>query len=135
MKKNHTLCKLFSLALIVSTVGLFTACGCGRSVEPDNNSTNTTSESGTNTVESDRFNNTMDNTNTLGTTDGMVDSTTDNTNNGIVGGVVDDIVGGVDDMMNTTESGLHNQNTTETGINNQATTESTAHDSTVSRMR
>ena len=49
MKKNYTLHKLLSLALMLSMVSLFTACGCGRStVDENNNTTNTTTESGTN---------------------------------------------------------------------------------------
>ena len=134
MKKHYTLHKLFSLALIVSMVGLFTACGCGRNVEPNNTSTNnstnnttthTTTETGMNTIESDRYNGSMGNTDPFGTTDGMVNSTTNGTNDGIVGGVVDDIVGGVDNMMNGTE----------TGINHSVTTETTIHNNTTSRMR
>ena len=110
MKKNKALHKILSLTLMLSVVGLFTACGCGRStVDENNNTTNTPTESGINggstnngngsttsenTTESGMFNGSMGNDNVLGT-DGMVDSTTNGTDEGIVGGVVDDIVGDV----------------------------------------
>ena len=122
MKKNYTLHKLLSLTLLLSMVGLFTACGCGRSTTDENNNTANTTESGMNggttnngngsstgnTTESGIFNGSMGNDNAFGTTDGMVDGTTNGTDEGIVGGVVDDIVGGVDDMLNTTETGTGN---------------------------
>ena len=104
MKKNNTLHKILSLTLMLSVVGLFTACGCGRSTIDENNNNN---HANTNTTtESDMPNGSMGNDNALGTTDGMVDSTTNGTDEGLLGGVVDDIVGGVDDMMNTTETGM-----------------------------
>lgn len=121
MKKNYTLHKFISLTLILSMVSVFTACGCGRSVDNNNSTSNTTSESGMinnhttsetgmNNSESDMFNGSMGTTNDFNNTDGTVNSVTDGTDNGLVGGVVDDIVGGVDDLMNSTETTTEHTN-------------------------
>ena len=135
MKKNLSLHKFLSLALILAMVSCFTACGCGRNV-PNNTATESgmnNNGTGANNTTNSTNNNNTDNTMTTdpGITNGNMHETITHGTDGLLGDTVDGVMNGVNDVVDGVENGMGmNDNANNSNIIGSVTSETTTETTT-----
>ena len=123
MKKNLSLHKFLSLALILAMIGCITACGCGRNVP-----NNTATESGPANTENTTGNTQNSTDNLIGSDNTMTttETTITNSTDGLLGDTVDGVINGVGDVVDGVENGMGiNNNMDNTNTIDSVTSETT----------